>query len=363
MHQARTLASPLIRQMFERFICAETKHKGIPQDVIAMLDPIALAVWYMDDGSLAHNEGQEDRASLHTTGFTRAEHETLAAALMKFNIACYIQTDGRGYNTLQMDSASSERLFLLVAPYVPPVMQRKLPERYRGGPGWTPGDASGFQKALVPLTISSVGPWVAPDHGVSEEKFDLTTETHNFFANGILVHNSSTTYFVDPGAEPDQVNGACTRNVNLLQSDSTIWTGARRLDIHALLADTFPGRRAFVQGETFGAGVKKNPLRLPDTRFAAYNLTVDGTDVPRAGWPAWLLAIAVPVRDDLTYPTSTDQALADVEKLPSKLNPARHAEGVVWRASTGGFVQLPDGQMVRASWKCFSNHYLTKFDL
>ena len=115
-----------------------------------------------------------------------------------------------------------------------------------------------------------------------------------------------------------------------------------------------------MQGETFGAGVKKNPLRLADTRFAAYNLRVDGADIPRGQWPAWLLAIAVPVREDLTYPASTDQALADVERLASKLNPTRAAEGAVWRSTTGGFVHLPDGQMVPASFKVVSNHYLKK---
>lgn len=172
----------------------------------------------------------------------------------------------------------------------------------------------------------------------------------------------STTFYVDSTADVDAVEGVCTRNMDLLPSDNLLWTSARALGIHALIADTFPGRRAVVQGETFGEGIQGNPLQRKGQAFAAFNLLVDGSSVPREQWPAWLVAISVPIRDDLTFPTTVDQGLADVDRLKSALAPARAAEGVVWRSTTDELVLLADGRMVRASFKTVSNHYLLKAD-
>lgn len=173
------------------------------------------------------------------------------------------------------------------------------------------------------------------------------------------IDGTSTTFFVDPQTG---VDGVCTREWDLLPNDKTLWRLARELEIHDLLRVAFPGQRVAVQGETYGFGIQGNPLQLKDQRWSAFNLRVGDHDVPRAYWPLWLLDMSVPVRDDIVFPATVDDALTSVEGLASLVNPARPAEGVVWRSATREFARCADGRLVRASYKVVSNRYLLKHD-
>ena len=170
---------------------------------------------------------------------------------------------------------------------------------------------------------------------------------------------TSTTYYVDPSQD---YRGVCSRNLDLLANpDNTLWKLGAKHRVHELLEQTFPGRRAVVQGETYGEGIQGNPLRVRGQHFAAFNLIVDGRAVPAAQWPDWLTALAVPVHD-LPFPTTLDDALAQVEHLKSKLAPERAAEGLVWRGRDTTSLTLASGRVERASFKCISNRYLMKND-
>ncbi|GAA4969282.1 RNA ligase family protein [Actinoplanes utahensis] len=171
------------------------------------------------------------------------------------------------------------------------------------------------------------------------------------------IDGTSTTYWVD-----GDDRGACTRNVDLLEEPaSRVWQTGIGLGVHDLLRAEFPGRRAAVQGELYGLGGHVNPLRLPDTRFSAFTLLLDGAVVPRDRWPSWLTALSVPVHD-LPFPATVDEALSQVDGLPSAINPARPAEGVVWVAGGADLVQLPGGGYAPGSFKVISNRYLLKND-
>lgn len=198
MIRARTIQSHLIYQRFKNY-ADENGKKIIPKEVIKDLDPISLAVWYMDDGSLNHHSDQEDRCNFSTNGFSYDEHLLLQAALEHLGIESKISPT-RSYFELRINSQAAERLFLLVAPYIIPCMQRKLPERYRGGPGWLPqGGENEFQRTMSPLMIEEIVPWTSETQ--SKQRFDITTGTHNFFANGILVHNSQWSFSLDENGE------------------------------------------------------------------------------------------------------------------------------------------------------------------
>lgn len=169
------------------------------------------------------------------------------------------------------------------------------------------------------------------------------------------IDGSSTTFFVD-----DDTAGVCSRNLNLVDDDrNTLWRLAHQLDIHTLIRDSDLGARVAVQGETFGEGIQGNPLRLKGQHFRAFTLRVGGHELPRDHWPAWLLELAVPTYDHLPFPGSVDEALAQVEAIRSTLAD-RPAEGVVWRHRRCPQVTLPDGRIVRASFKAISNRYLLK---
>lgn len=173
------------------------------------------------------------------------------------------------------------------------------------------------------------------------------------------VDGNSTTVYVDPETG---IDGVCSRNVDLIDAPGNkFWEVAHAAGVHARLAESFPGQRAAVQGETYGEGVRGNPLKIAGQAFAAFALYVNGREIPRLYWPQWLTQLSVPVYG-LPFPATLEEALAQVETLKSNIAPERAAEGVVWRAVDMPNVALPSGQIVRAAVKVISNRYLLKHD-
>jgi len=157
----------------------------------------------------------------------------------------------------------------------------------------------------------------------------------------------------------------CSRNLDLLEEEgNTLWRLGRDLEIETFLIYCLDhevmGSRIVLQGESFGEVIQGNPLKIKGQRFAAFNLMVDGLTVPRPKWPVWLQEISVPTLD-LSYPSTVEEALAQVETLKSSVSPDRAAEGAVWRCEES-HVQTDDGRFLRASWKAVSSRYLLKND-
>ncbi|MET1071316.1 MAG: RNA ligase (ATP) [Umezawaea sp.] len=222
-----------------------------------------------------------------------------------------------------------------VAKWDPP-LPVELSGQVRGPrPGWIPAtDEERIQNVAAILEC--------PARWVATEKIDGT----------------SMTAYVDPEAG---VDGVCSRNYDLLPAEgNTLWRLAGERELHALLRGSFPGQRAAVQGEAYGAGVQGNPLKLRDQRFSVFTLRVQGAEIPRGDWPEWALALSVPVREEFSFPLTADQALGDVDGMKSAVSPDRLAEGLVWRAGDRAEVTLADGQVVRASFKAISNRFLLK---
>jgi RNA ligase (TIGR02306 family) len=212
------------------------------------------------------------------------------------------------------------------------------------------GQARGVRPSWIPATdeerIQNLAEILAcPAAWVATEKIDGT----------------SMTVYVDPESDAE---GVCSRNLDLLPAaDNTLWRLARENDLHARLREAFPGQRAALQGEVYGSGIQGNPLKLRDQRFAAFTLRVGGPEIPRMEWPSLALELSVPLRPEFSFPQTVDQALAEVDGMTSAISRDRPAEGVVWRAADRATVQLPDGQLVRASFKVISNRFLLKHQL
>lgn len=185
MFRRRTVNNSYILDILGSFMSSDVKR--VPEWVASCLTPLALAFWYMDDGSLAHTEGQEDRASFAVCGFNEADCSVLVAALARLGIEAIFRPDTEGYSRLYLNSDAAESLFLLVAPYIPPCMQRKLPPRYRGHEGWLPSSENTYKPMLVDQVVESV----EEDRVIKSQRYDIETTTHNYFANGVLVHNSN----------------------------------------------------------------------------------------------------------------------------------------------------------------------------
>lgn len=156
--------------------------KQVPRSAVNLIGPIALAFWYMDDGSLSHHNSQEDRVSLATNGFNEASIDNLLRSLSKFGISG-VKYQSKGWR-IRLNKDDADVFFHLVAPYIPDSMAYKLPERFRGLTQTVslPEPESEF----YPVTVLS-----ATVSDVSSKRYDLETESGNFVAGGILVHNSS----------------------------------------------------------------------------------------------------------------------------------------------------------------------------
>lgn len=187
MITGHTKSSSSLYEMFSHWY--KNNIKEVPSDAVSKIGPIALAFWYMDDGSLGHSEKQEDRANFATCGFSKKSIDNLCEIFRKFSIepTPYISNNGgKEHWRIRLNSMEAEKFFILITPYIPQVMQYKLPERFRGYSPFLPKDKEVFGPILVEREILSIEK-INGDY----DRYDIETETHNFFANGILVHNSS----------------------------------------------------------------------------------------------------------------------------------------------------------------------------
>lgn len=280
MIRTRTTGTAWIKEKFGSFI--QDGRKTVPSWVANELTPIAMAFWYMDDGSLGHGtDGSEDKANFAVCAFTEKECSVLQSGLMKYGIKSeFFKSDPKKYSRLTLRALDAEKFFLLVAPYIPPCMQRKLPARYRGHSGWIPSIEQTFRPHLVEQTVLETFP---VELKTPTTKMDLETESHNYIANSIVVHNSSTHLSFNPDQPESQ--------------QLTVFSGGIKyddfvkcLDLEAILAKfKESGTKCTVFGEGYGGKCQKMKNTYgPDIKFCAFDVRVDYNgvkrwlDVPRA---------------------------------------------------------------------------------
>lgn len=176
MHTALTKFDYSIMEYFSGF----DKPSGvIPQWVATNLNPISFAYWYMDDGFLTHAPKQSDRMGFSTYSFNESAHEVLLEGLRKFSLSPVIQNSPKG-STIRLNSEDTDFFSTLIAPYVPPSMQYKLPESFRGNLGWIPNTQIETENQIFhgSVTRSSI-------LTKSNSSYILKTQLGNFFANGV----------------------------------------------------------------------------------------------------------------------------------------------------------------------------------
>jgi hypothetical protein len=196
MARSKTASSCLIFDLFKDWLTLEGKQ--VPESAIREIGPIALAFWYMDEGSLAHDPGQEDRACFATCGFDERSVDRLVRALDRNGVTGAVKYRSNGWR-IRLNCDAAECLFLLIAPYIPETMQYKLPERYRSGVAGFPRTFGRYKSLVRPQTVRLVetaGTVSEAAHGRRLDTwrnvgFGLETSSHNFFANGMLVHDST----------------------------------------------------------------------------------------------------------------------------------------------------------------------------
>ena len=191
MVRGRTIRHPSIYLLFNNWIV--NNRKTVPINI--KLSPITLAVWYMDDGSLAYHKSQENRANFAVCGFNENSVDNLVSALKIQHDIVAIKFKSGKYWRIRLNSSEAEKLFILIAPYVPEIMQYKLPMRFRHkNIILNDKQVTEYYKFMEEKEIINIEHIVITSKNKSnykKYKYDIETETHNFIANGILVHNSN----------------------------------------------------------------------------------------------------------------------------------------------------------------------------
>lgn len=163
------------------------------------LSPLAWAIWFMDDGSLAiRSEGRQERTknlsgriTFSVDSMTRASHRNIVHVLAEqYGITGTIATVS-GKARLTFDRANTDKFLNFVYQHVHPSMDYKVLPMHRGC----------FVDKEVPQIepYETVRPAEILDIKVkprtrSMQKFDLEVEgNHNYVVDGALVHNSPET--------------------------------------------------------------------------------------------------------------------------------------------------------------------------
>ena len=174
--------------------------KFLSEEYLKALTPLALAIWYMDDGSFTvRSKGLQQRT---TGGSGRIEIcvEAMSEG-SRVRLRDYLRdthgldvrlrlSGALGKAVLVFSTAASAKFQELVAPYMAPSMEYKLLPRFRGQGSVTPQFVEPTQR-LVPARILDVH--VKP-HTRSMNRFDIEVEgNHNYFVDSVMVHNSPET--------------------------------------------------------------------------------------------------------------------------------------------------------------------------
>ena len=174
--------------------------KTITEEYLKALTPLALAIWFMDDGSFTvrskgvqqRTEGGSGRVQFCVEAMTEGSRDRLVAYLRDthgFDVS-WRRADAAQKAVLTFSTASSKAFLDLVAPYVHPSMDYKLLPGQRGRFAVEP---EFVEPVIRPVPARILDIHVKPQTR-SMHKFDIEVEgNHNYLVDGVMVHNSPET--------------------------------------------------------------------------------------------------------------------------------------------------------------------------
>ncbi len=175
-------------------------HKHLSWEYLKALTPLSLAIWYCDDGSFqSRAKGRQERtkdgsgrSEICVQTLSPGSRERLLDHLAHtFDLHPTLTLRGaRSMPVLSFAKDETAKLHELIAPYVHPSMQYKLLERFRSRFAVEP---MFVQPVFLPMPAPVLDVRVKP-RTRSMHRFDLEVEgTHNYLADGVVVHNSPET--------------------------------------------------------------------------------------------------------------------------------------------------------------------------
>ena len=183
------------------------KTSFLPTDeTLKNLTPLALAVWYMDDGHKHQSQEDGDNVPNVQTRATLSTYRYPLNSLLK--LKSYLETqygitgslhkykntnDGKdfGYQFV-FDANGTDALFKTIAPYILPDKKYKISQKYRDIEfiDWTndKGKVELVERKIIGVDYEN--PFTKNNGKKHQQAYDLEIEnTHTYFANGCAVHN------------------------------------------------------------------------------------------------------------------------------------------------------------------------------
>lgn len=285
----QTINNFFIKDFLKTFI--KNNRKIIPKWVQYELSPIALAIWYMDDRSLTYHTNQNDRISFATCNFTYEDCNILKKGLERLNIFATIKKYGK-YHRIVVNANESIKLFLLISPYIVNCMQYKLPKKYRRTNHKLPIEDLEYSHELTIQKITSI----KKKNQKIFTKYDLETETNNYFANDILVHNSSAhiSWKSDVPLDDKMINEIIKDESMINRGKVNLFCGGCKAELFKSLFDTEELKNKFIAtglesvviyGEGYGGKMQgMSHTYGKDLKFIAFEVKIDKywLDVPNA---------------------------------------------------------------------------------
>lgn len=164
--------------------------KIITKRLSKQIDKIALAIWYMDDGTFdgTYKKNVNGKAEISCPTYSSIELELLADAIERLGIKRPICKEGKG---LRWDSEGTKSLHLSICDYIHPSMNYKIHPKIRKNKVKCLVDFEPKGFKLIPVKILDI--YEKPETK-SMRKFDIEiADNHNYFVDGVLVHNSPET--------------------------------------------------------------------------------------------------------------------------------------------------------------------------
>jgi recombination protein RecA len=174
--------------------------KHLSWEYLKALTPLALAIWYIDDGSFTlrskglqeRTQGGSGRIEICVEAMSPGSRERLVQYLRDTHgVNVRLRVAGSAQKAvLVFSTAGTEKFQTLVAPYVHSSMEYKLLPRLRQRFAVEP-EFVASEMTLQPARILDIH--VKP-RTRSMNRFDIEVEgNHNYFVDGVMVHNSPET--------------------------------------------------------------------------------------------------------------------------------------------------------------------------
>jgi hypothetical protein len=342
-------------------MCLKDNKKYVTEAWANALSPLSLAFWYMDDGTLRNrnSDNLQERASFCSNSLSLDECIFLQKRLSYFNITSSINKNKKYYN-IDLTADGTSKLFEIIHKYVPVSMRYKISKKYENGNCELDDIVFKTKNYLLERKINKI-------EKINKKYFylyDLTIQDNsNYFANKILVHNCSASYFlIKKNKKFLWFNlgktfefGVCSRNLYLpKENDGSYWSIARKYNLKKVLENIIGDADwVAIQGEILGTNIQGNKYKVTEYEMYAFNLIYSDKKLDN------LIASEILKKEGIKFVPLLDN---NFKLLPSISENVNYAKGKSVIADS-----LREGVVVRnyekgLSFKIINPEFLLKFE-